>query len=268
MSSPVVERLLAAYDQAAIVPLITQADAGFDVAAAYGVLAEIEAHRRAQGWQPVGRKVGFTNRTIWDRYGVDRPMWARMWSRTQHLTTDGGATLELASLVQPRIEPEVVFKLRAPVPVTDDPQLVLASVEWIAAGFEIVQCHFADWRFTAADCTADFGLHGGLVVGRPLPVTPMNRGALAAALGAFTATLRRGGHSVESAPSANVLGHPALVLSHLSGLLATQPAFDPLGPGEIITTGTITDAWAIRPGETWSSDYGTLGVEGLTVSFV
>jgi 2-oxo-3-hexenedioate decarboxylase len=264
----VTERLIAAYDAQWLLPLVTTHVPGFDVPAAYGVLAEIETERKARGWVAVGRKVGFTNRTIWERYGVDRAMWARMWSRTVQVTTDGRATLSLASLVQPRLEPEVVFKLRGPVPLTDDPLAVLSSVEWIAAGFEIVQCHFAEWAFTAADCTADFGLHGALIVGRPMPVTPMNRGALASALGAFTATLSRGGQAVESAPSRNVLGHPALVLPHLASLLAGQPAFEPLQAGEIITTGTITDAWAIAPGETWSSDYGTLGVEGLTVSFV
>ena len=41
---------------------------------------------------------------------------------------------------------------------------------------------------------------------------------------------------VETGKGENVLGHPALVLSQLARLLATQPAFDPLAPGEIITT--------------------------------
>jgi hypothetical protein len=34
-----------------------------------------------------------------------------------------------------------------------------------------------------------------------------------------------------------------------------------------VTTGTITDAWPVAAGETWSSDYGALGLEGLTLSF-
>jgi 2-oxo-3-hexenedioate decarboxylase len=194
-------------------------------------------------------------------------MFARVWSETLRLAADGRATFDLASTMQPRIEPEVVFKLRGPVPQTDDVQAVLACVEWIAAGFEIVQCHFEGWHFTAADCTADFGLHAALIVGRPMPVTSMNRGAVGAALASFSATLTCGGIEVETGKGENVLGHPALVLSQLARLLATQPAFDPLAPGEIITTGTITDAWPISPGETWSSDYGRLGVEGLTVEF-
>lgn len=37
----------------------------------------------------------------------------------------------------------------------------------------------------------------------------------------------------------------------------------PLVPGELVISGTLTDAWFVAPGETWSSDYGELGVTGL-----
>ena len=32
----------------------------------------------------------------------------------------------------------------------------------------------------------------------------------------------------------------------------------PLAAGELVTTGTVTDAWPVAPGDTWSSDYGAL----------
>ena len=69
-------------------------------------------------------------------------MWARTWAHTVHYATEGRARLTLAGLVQPRIEPEVVFKLAAPIPGDVDVREVLGAVEWIAAGFEIVQSHF------------------------------------------------------------------------------------------------------------------------------
>ena len=48
---------------------------------------------------------------------------------------------------------------------------------------------------------------------------------------------------------------------------------DPLNPGgflsyslyNTVTTGTVTDAWPVAPGEAWSSDYGTLGMPGLVL---
>ena len=177
------------------------------------------------------------------------------------------AALALAPFVQPRIEPEVVFKLKSPLPVTDDALAALDSVEWIAPGFEIVQSHFPNWKFAAADCTAAFGLHGALVIGTPLAVTDRNRAALAAALPGFALTLRRAGAVIDTGVGANVLDSPALALVHLARVLARQPQFPPLTAGEIITTGTITDAWPVAPGETWTSDYGALGLPGLTLAF-
>lgn len=264
---PIADALITAYDTATTLPPITASVPDFSVADGYAVLHDIETRRRAQGWQAVGRKIGFTNRTIWPRYGVYQPMWAHVWTRTVHFAQDGKAVLPLNGLVQPRIEPEVVFKLKGPVPLTDDAAAVLASVEWMAPGFEIVQSHFPNWKFTAADCAAAFGLHGALVVGAPLAVTDANRAALAAALPAFELTLSRGDTVIDRGVGANVLGSPALALAHLARLLADQPQSPKLAAGEIVTTGTVTDAWPVAAGEVWSSDYGVLGINGLVLSF-
>ena len=261
------DALMAAQEGASQIAPITSAMPDFDVPAAYAVLHELERRRVVSGWRPVGRKIGFTNRTIWPRYGVYQPMWAHTWDRTVHRAADGKATLALAGLVQPRIEPEVVFGLSGPVPVSDDARAVLRAVEWIAAGFEIVQSHFPDWKFTAADCTAAFGLHGALVVGTPLPVTAANRDALADLLPRFELTLRRGGEVIDRGPGSNVLGSPALALAHLAGVLAGDPEAAPLEAGELVTTGTLTDAWPVVPGQTWSNHFGTLGIEGLQLTF-
>ena len=262
----VASRLIAAYDAARTVAPITDGAADFDVAAAYDVLFEIERRRRAQGWMPVGRKIGFTNRTIWQRYGVYDPIWAHTWTHTVQDAVDGQATLALQRLVQPRIEPEVVFGLRGPVPDTDDAEEILRQVEWIAAGFEIVQSHFPDWKFKAPDCTAAFGLHGALVVGQRIPVTPANRAALAAMLPTFALTLRRGDQVIDRGVGSHVLDSPALALAHLVRVLADQRQFPGLAAGEIVTTGTLTDAWPVAPGETWSSDYGALDLPGLRLT--
>jgi len=265
--SEIADRLISAYDAGSLIDPITKSRPGFSVSEAYEVLAEIEARRRRQGWQPVGRKIGFTNRTIWERYGVWQPMWAHTWVHTVHFAADGQAELSLEKIVQPRIEPEVVFKLKAPVPAAEDAAAVLDCVEWIAAGFEIVQSHFPDWRFKAPDCTAAFGLHGALVVGRPLPLTAENRPALAAQLPVFAATLAKDGREMDRGTGANVLDSPALALAHLARVLAGQPDMPPLAPGELVTTGTLTDAWPVAPGETWRSDYGKLGIAGLNLAF-
>jgi 2-oxo-3-hexenedioate decarboxylase len=110
-------------------------------------------------------------------------------------------------------------------------------------------------------------LHGALVIGTPVIVTDANRATLAAALPTCAVTLSRGGTVIDRGVGANVLDSPALALVHLARVLAEQPQAPKLTAGEIITTGTITDAWPVAAGETWSSDYGALGLHGLTLQF-
>jgi 2-oxo-3-hexenedioate decarboxylase len=260
------DRLDAAFVAARQIPRLTEADPAFDVACAYEVLAELHARRIARGWRPIGRKIGFTNTTIWERYGVDRPMWSFVWDRTVTTAVDDRAELLLEGLMEPRIEPEIVFGIAGPLPPGDDPLDILRAVAWIAPGFEIVHSPFPGWKFGAADCAAAYGLHGRLAVGTRVPVTDANRAALAAALPTFEVTLSRGDAVIEKGVGANVLGSPARALMHLRDVLATQPWAPPLAAGEIVTTGTITDAQPVRAGETWHATFGALPLRVLTAT--
>jgi 2-oxo-3-hexenedioate decarboxylase len=262
----VVDRLLAAADGGPQVAPVTDADPAFDVERGYEALAALHARRVAQGWRAVGRKIGFTNRTIWARYGVDRPMWSMVWDRTVVHAPSGAASVDVAGLHEPRIEPEVVLGLAGPPPARGDARAVLDAVAWIAAGFEIVHSVFPGWKFKVADCTAAFGLHGRLVVGPPTTLEADQRDAIAALLPTFEATLRRDGAVVERGVGANVLDGPAHALVHLRDVLASRPTFPPLAAGEIVTTGTLTDAWPVAPGDVWTSDYGALPVRGLALT--
>jgi 2-oxo-3-hexenedioate decarboxylase len=266
-SETIADELARAYASATQVAPIAARESGFDVAAGYAVLARLHAWREAQGWRPIGRKIGFTNVTIWERYGVDRPMWSHVWDRSVRFARDGEASIDLTGLMEPRIEPEVVLKLRTPLPASGDAARLIDAVEWIAAGFEIVHTPFPGWRFSAADCAAAFGLHGALAVGKPRVVMDDERDAIALRLATFEVQLRKGDEPVERGRGSNVLGSPLRALAHLRDLLASQPQFAPLAAGEIVTTGTLTDAWPVQRGESWTADYGTLGVEPVRVTF-
>ncbi len=236
---------------------------GLDLATAYTVAAEITRLRIARGEQPVGRKIGYTNRNIWQQYNVYAPIWGHMYEHTVH----GDATMSLAKMVSPRIEPEIAFKLRSPVPAgCTAPADVLQHVEWLARSFEIVDCHYAGWKFTAPDSVLDFSHHAALVVGEPLPLDSHEITHMVEALASCTVTLAQDGALVETGIGANALGHPALALAFLADALAEQPTAPPLQPGEIITTGTLTSAMPIARGETWSTETSGLPVTPLTVT--
>ncbi|MBL6430988.1 MAG: hypothetical protein HPM95_06225 [Alphaproteobacteria bacterium] len=133
---------------------VTDRDPGFDLAAAYGVSAEIRSHRIAVGEAPVGWKIGFTNRTIWDEYGVHAPIWGPVYDSTVEVVTDDTpAGCGVARLMEPRIEPEIVFRVARPLREGSS-EAELACIDGVALGFELVQSPYPDWRFRAPDTVA------------------------------------------------------------------------------------------------------------------
>ena len=245
------EELVRVHEASRIVPRFSERYPGLTAAQGYAAARALHQHRLAQGWKPVGRKIGFTNRTLWERYGVHEPMWGTVYDRTLIAAEVDRATVPLAGLAQPRIEPEIAFKLKkAPRSAHELPE----CLEWMAHAVEIVQCHHPDWKVTIADCTADNGLHGRLILGSPQPIKDLDQ------LPAVEAKLFKGERLVDRGTGANVLGSPLLALGFLVRLLGDQ-----LQAGEIITTGVLTDAHPVLPGETWRTE--VTGFPGLALTF-
>jgi len=260
--------LLDALDRGGTIASVVDRNPGFDWEDGYAVAAAILDLRRDRGERTVGRKIGFTNRNIWPEYGATSPIWAHVYDRTLVFAERHRANVSLRGAARPRLEPEIAFRLKAGLPAgTDDPAQVLQAVDWLAPSFEIVDCHFSDWRFRPADAAADFSLHWRLVVGEPHVVASDEIDALCDSLGSCQVSLSRNGAVMDRGVGANALGHPATALAFLADVLSRQPRFAPLAAGEIITTGTLTAALPIAPGETWNSAYAGLPVTGLQLTF-
>ncbi|MDQ2632764.1 MAG: hydratase, partial [Pseudomonadota bacterium] len=163
-AAAVAKTVLEAIDGGRQAKPFTTVDAGFSEADAYAVTAELRALRVARGEKPVGRKIGFTNRNIWEEYGVFQPIWGDVYDTTLRNVTQGGL-VEVSQLPEPRIEPEIVLGLRHDLVPGMDIAEIAGAVDWVAHGFEFVQSIFPGWRFQVADCIADGGLHGRLFVG-------------------------------------------------------------------------------------------------------
>lgn len=267
-SQSIARELLDALDQGKLIPSIVERNPGFDWNAAYDVAAELVRLRRARGERCVGRKIGFTNRNIWPEYGATSPIWAHVYDRTLIHAKDNVASVSLRDSVAPRLEPEIAFMLRGPLPVgCTDPAIILQSIAWLAPSFEIVDCHFRDWRFQPADAAADFSLHWRLIIGEPYPITTAEIAKLAVQIRDCRVALKCNGEIRDRGVGSNALDHPALALAFLADMLATQPKFDALAAGEVVTTGTLTAALPIKPGETWESEFSGLPITGLTLNF-
>ena len=240
---------------------------GFDLAAAYRVTTELRRLRIARGARPVGRKLGFTNRTIWPEYGVYAPVWADLFDTTVQEPDPRAATFDLSAMLEPRIEPEIAFGLaRAPEPDMDEAAL-MGCIGWVAHGIEIVQSVYPGWRFEAADTVAAFALHGGYLLGPRRAIRPAEADAWRAALTGFSLTLACDGEAADAGHAGDVLDGPLPALGHLVGLLAEDPANPPLAAGEFVTTGTVTRALPVAPGERWETRLDGLDLPGFRVDF-
>jgi len=254
--------IAAAYHERREIPTPGSVDSAFDVAAAYAVERELVRMRRESGRTTVGRKVGYANKAMWRVLKLDTLVWAHMYDDTVHYALNGEAALRIARMYAPKIEPEIVFKLKAPLAVVGgDPAAVLAAVEWLALGFEIIDAVYPDWKFQPADFVAAYGLHAALVVGEPRRVDASGISTLIDELPAFKVRLSKNGEVVEEGSGKNSLRSPALCLAELAAAIARQPDADPLAAGELISSGTLTNSAPIAAGETWRAE-----VEGIALS--
>jgi 2-oxo-3-hexenedioate decarboxylase len=257
----VAQRLLGALDGAHCTALPTAEDPGFALADAFAVGELLRQARLARGERPLGYKIGFTNRGIWDRYGVHQPIWGPVWDSTVTLLDTTAASTSLAGLSQPRLEPEVVFGFARAPRAGMSLDALAQCLDWVAHGFEIVHTHFEGWRFQAADCLADFALHGRLFVGPRLPVADFRD--LGARTADLTVTLHRDGAAVETGHATIVLDGPLNALRLWVDAMAEHTPQWPIRAGDLVTTGTITDAWPMAPGQTWHSTLSDARLSGL-----
>ena len=243
----------------------TSRPSGLTLDDAYRITALLNQKREARGEKRLGRKIGFTNRTIWQQYNVHAPIWGYVYDSTVH-NLESITALPIAGLAEPRIEPEIVFGLAAVPSLDMDDTALLSCLDWVAHGFEIVQSPFPDWKFLAADTVAVNALHGALLIG-PRHKIATRGGEWRNVLSDFNIELCCDGRVVDNGHAANVLDGPLSALRHFVGLLAGDPVNHALAAGEIVTTGTLTRAMPVQPGEIWSTALSGIALDGVKLRF-
>ena len=248
-------------------PPFSTAHPDFSLEEAYRVTAAVRAAREAGGESPIGRKIGFTNRTIWAEYEVHAPIWGYVYDSTARDLGSEASEVSLGGLAEPRIEPEIMFGLAAAPAPDMDAQALIRCIDWIAHGFEIVQSIFPNWSFRPPD-TVD-GLRSpreALCRTRHSPKS--RRDEWARELSRFAIDLFRNGALVDHGVAANVLDGPLFALRHLAAALAHDRLSPPLAAGEIVTTGTLTRAFPVAAGEESTTTLIGVPLEGARIRFV
>lgn len=236
------------------------------LANAYRIARMISDLRATRGERPVGRKIGFTNRSAWPKFGARAPIWGYVYSTTVH-DLGPSSRARLAGLAEPRIEPEIVFGLAgSPTPGMDERALA-GCIAWVAHGFEIVQSIYPGWTPLPEDAVVGFGMHASLWIGARRPFPERSREWIGE-LPAFEVELFRNEETIARGNGADVFDGPLTALRSLVALLAADDHNPPLTAGEIVTTGSLTRAPPIAPGEVWTTRVAGIPLEGVRLALM
>jgi 2-oxo-3-hexenedioate decarboxylase len=160
----------------------------------------LAARRIARGESVVGAKLGLTSRAKQVQMKCSEPVYGRLFSDNFHPANE---PFEVASLIHPRVEPEIVFvmkdRLAGPGVSAAD---VIAATSAVCCGLEIIDSRYDDFSFTAADVVADNTSEAKLVMG-PKMVDPTGLD-----LGLIGLLLEVDGEQVATACGAATMGHP------------------------------------------------------------
>jgi len=190
--------LLSAHKTGRMIAVPPSARPGFDLNTAYAVETALKQFHEAAGHKAIGRKVGYANKAMWRVLKLETLVWAHMYDDTVHYADTNSATLAIPNPRSLKIEPEIVFGLKQPLTgASSDAASALASVDWLALGFEIIDCPFPEWKFQPSDFVASFGLHAALIVGQKLQVRLDNMVNLVDQLSVFKLRISKGGELVQ-----------------------------------------------------------------------
>jgi 2-keto-4-pentenoate hydratase len=147
-----------------------------DLPAAYAVQQGLVQARIAAGATVVGRKIGATSEAVQRQLGVDQPDFGYLLDEmdVSDAARDGGDPISMSTLLQPRVEAEVAFRLGRDIDVPEAEitlDFVRAAVEVALPALEIVDSRIAEWQIGFTDTVADCASSALFVVGtdeRPL----------------------------------------------------------------------------------------------------
>jgi 2-keto-4-pentenoate hydratase len=268
MRNEIASELAVAYASRQVLPMpLSERDPAFNLSAAYAVEAELVRLRRAAGHATVGRKVGYANKAVWRALKLETLVWAHLYDDTVQFAAGNASSLDIGRMYSPKIEPEIVFKLGSGIgdQGSGNAAVALGAVEWIALGFEIIDCPFARWKFQPVDFVAAYGLHAALIVGEPHTVEAATIPALVDQLAQFNVRLLKNGEAVADGSGKNSLRSPALCLGELGAAISRRMPEEPLAAGELVSSGTLTESQPIAAEESWTATVDGIALPSLTL---
>jgi len=221
-----------------------------DLDAAYAVQQHLVRARLDAGATVVGRKIGATSKAVQDQLGVDQPDFGYLLDEMDVSGAASGAgPISMRTLLQPRVEAELAFRLARDIDVPEDEitlGFVRESVDVALPALEIVDSRIAGWQIGFTDTVADCASSALFVVGtdaRPL-TAPGVDGCEPVEV---EMSLTINGDVRSSGNGAACLGDPLKALRWL----AVQAARfgDPLRAGHLVLSGALGPFVPFEPGD-------------------
>ena len=228
----------------------TDVHPGLDEQWGYAVQAADRAARLAAGERVVGAKLGLTSAAKQRTMGVHQPIVGFL--------TDAMTAVATTGLAQPRVEPEVAFRLGADLSDELALETVTDVVDAVGPALEILDSRWTDYRFRLADVLADNTSAAGFVIGDWVALRDLRDLRDAEARWLVDDEL------VATTTPAAILGDPLRAIVHLSQHLAARG--ETLPAGSIVLAGAMTDAVPVAGRRRFGVEIAGLGGASLTVA--
>ncbi len=216
---------------------------------AYDVQAMLVENRIRNGERVVGWKVGCTSQAVMEQLNIDEPIFGCMTSGSHYSSLRDVRTSDFCKLA---VEGEIAFvmdkSLKGPGVTNSD---VIMATSGIMGAVELVDSRIRDWKINISEAVADNSLHAGFILG-PLmkPISGLD-------LRYEGVVLSKNGRLLASACGIEALGNPVNIVTWLANKLS---AFGrEVGKGHIIMTGSLTEFFFVKPGDTVNVSFSNLG---------
>ena len=227
-----------------------------DLQAAYAVQRHNADARLAAGAEVVGRKIGLTSPAVQAQLGVDQPDFGILFADMAHAD---GAALPVDAVLQPRVEAEVAFVLRADLADgTLDYAQVRDAVDYAVAALEVCGSRIEGWDISFGDTVADNASAGAYVLGTETKTleefVPKD----------VEMSMSIDGDEVSTGNGAACLGDPLNALAWLAR--QARDLGEPLRAGQIILSGALGPMKPIEPGAQIEAHITGLGSVSMTLA--
>jgi 2-oxo-hept-3-ene-1,7-dioate hydratase len=235
--------------------LLSLAHPGMTMDDAYAVQKALVARRMAAGCRVIGWKIGLTSKAMQAALNIDIPDSGVL---TDDMAFDSGAVIPRGRFIQPRVEAEIAFVMKAPLAggsVTRDD--VIAATDYVAPALEIL-----DTRILRADpatgqtrkifdTIADNAANAGIVMGA------QRHAVDAVDLRRVGAILTCNDEVEETGLGAGVLNDPAMAVVWLARRMALYG--QRIEAGQVILSGSFIRPVECPPGCRIAADFGDFG---------